>query len=214
MAIVTTYSTLKTEIADILNRVDLADAIENFIQRAEASLKRDDRAKLLVDLTPLAVSSEEVSMPDDFGELYSVAHDGPNYFGPLEQTDLGGLTKYKALLSGNATGVPAAVAVREDGTGAVSLVFAPEPNATFNLQAQYWAELTALNSGNPTNRWLERHPDIYIYAALVESAPYLKDDQRIQVRESQLEKRLERMGRQTQRRAFSGEMVDEPRLVF
>lgn len=205
---------MKTEIADILNRTDLSSAIENFIQRAEASLQRDERAKLLVDLTPLSVGTEVISMPDDFGELYSVAHDGPNFFGPLVQTDLGGLTKYKALLTGNTTGIPAAVAVREDGAGAVSLVFSPEPNDTFALQAQYWAELTPINVGNPTNRWLDNHPDIYIYAALVESAPYLKDDQRIQVWESQLEKRLERMGRQTQRRAFSGEMTDEPRMVF
>ncbi len=159
------------------------------------------------------VAAEEVAVPQDIDSLYSVAHDGPNVFGPLSLTDLGGLTKYKALHS-ITTGVPIAVAIREDAAGTVSLMFAPEPDQSYDLQCQYWAKLNPLNDTDNVNRWLLEHPDIYVYAALVESAPYLKDDQRVQLWEAQLEKRLERLGQQTQRRAFSGEMVDEPRLVF
>ncbi len=214
MAIVTTYATLKTEIADILNRTDLSSAVEGFIQRAEAAIRRDGRAKLLVDLTPFAVSAEENSLPGDFDSLYSVAHDGPNYFGPLSQTDLGGLTEYKGLLTGNATGIPAAVAIREDASGSTSLMVAPEPNGSFALQLQYWSKLSTLSDTNPSNRWLLEHPDIYIYAALVESAPYLKADERIQTWQGLLTDRLNLLDEQTQRRMFSGEMVDEPRLVF
>lgn len=160
------------------------------------------------------MSTEETPLPGDIDSLYSVAHDGPNVFGPLVLTDLGGLTKYKALLSGDSTGVPAACAIREDAEGAVSLMVAPEANATFQLQLQYWAKMPTLSTSTTTSRWLVKHPDIYVYAALVESAPYLKDDQRLQVWESMLEKRLNLMDEDTQRRAFSGEMVDAPRLVF
>lgn len=169
---------------------------------------------VLVDLTPLVVTTEATDLPADIDSLYSVAHDGPNHFGPLDLTDLGGLTQYKALHSGEATGVPVACAIRRDGAGNVSLVVAPEPNATFNLQAQYWAKPAETSTSSPTSVFLTENPDIEIYAALVESAPFLKDDQRIQMWEQQLEKRLERLGRAQQRLAFSGEMVDPPRRVF
>jgi len=166
-----------------------------------------------MDLTPFSVSSEETPLPGDYDSLYSVAHDGPNFFGPLSQTDLGGLTRYKALHS-ITTGVPVACAIREDAAGSVALMVAPEPNATYLLQLQYWAKLSTLSDTNATNRWLIEHPDIYVYAALVESAPYLKDEQRMPMWKGELEARLNAMDAQTQRRAFSGEMVDEPRLVF
>jgi hypothetical protein len=213
MAIVTNYSTLETEVARILNRTDLATDVPNFIQRAMASLRRDERARMLVDLSPLDVSTEATDLPSDIDSLYSVAHDGPTYFGPLALTDLGGLTKYKALLS-ITTGVPAACAIRRDGAGNVQLMVAPEPNATFSLQAQYWAKPAEISSTNPTSVFLTNEPDIVIYGALVESAPFLKDDDRIGMWEQQLEKRLERMGRAQKRLAFSGEMVDPPRRVF
>lgn len=204
------------EVARILNRADLTTDVPNFIQRGEASLNRDERCKQLVDLSPLSVSAEATDLPSDFAELYSVAHDGSTYFGALKMTDLGGLTRYKAL-HGITTGVPVACAIRRDADGNYQLMVAPEPNATFLLQAQYFAGLTngnALSPTNPTSTFLTANPDIYIYAALVESAPFLKDDQRIDMWEQQLEKRLERLGRANNRALFSGEMTDEPRLSF
>ena len=165
-----------------------------------------------MDLSPLTVSAEATDLPSDIDSLYSVAHDGSNVYGPLVLTDLGGLTKYKALLGD--TGTPAACAIRQDGAGNTTLIVAPEPNATFSLQAQYWAKLTPVSATVPTSRFLTENPDIYLYAALLESAPYLKDDQRIPVWKGELEERLEKMGLATQRLVFGGEMVDEPRLVF
>lgn len=184
-----------------------------FIQRGEASLNRDERCKQLVDLSPLSVSTEATDLPSDFAELYSVAHDGSDTFGPLTITDLGGLTKYKALLS-ITTGVPAACAIRRDADGNFQLMVSPEPNATFLLQAQYYAGIGTVSTTNPTSVFLTANPDIYVYAALVESAPFLKDDQRIDMWEQQLEKRLERLGRARERALFSGEMNDDPRLTF
>lgn len=176
-------------------------------------MRRSGRAKLLVDLTPFVVTTEATALPDDVDSLYSVAHDGPNYFGPLDLTDLGGLTIYKARLS-ITTGVPAACAIRESVAGAVSLMVAPEPNASFSFQFQYWAKLIPLSANNTTNRWLNEHPDIYVYASLVESAPYLKDDNRMPMWKTELNERLDELDTSTQRRAFSGEMTDAPRRVF
>jgi hypothetical protein len=41
-----------------------------------------------------------------------------------------------------------------------------------------------------TNWLLTQHPDLYLYAALVESAPYLKDDERIALWRAELDRRI------------------------
>lgn len=43
----------------------------------------------------------------------------------------------------------------------------------------YWAKIPALSDDAPTNWLLEQEPAIYLYAALIESGPVLKDDARI-----------------------------------
>lgn len=215
MAKITNYTTLLTEIADVLNRSDLTATIPGFVQRAENRLARDERARLLVDLTPLSVDSEEEDAPADMVSPGSIAHDGATYFGELDLMPLAGLTEVKRI-HGN-SGVPLAYAIRMDGAGNTKFVFAPEPDTTYTLQASYYAGVTngsALSATNLTNRFLLAHPDLYLYASLVESAPYLREDERIAVWEQQLEQRLEHLRVQTQNRQFGGSLSDFPRRTF
>lgn len=46
-------------------------------------------------------------------------------------------------------------------------------------QLTYWAAIPALSASNTTNWLLTRHPDLYLYAALSHSAPFMKDDERL-----------------------------------
>ena len=41
--------------------------------------------------------------------------------------------------------------------------------------------MAALTDLAPTNWLLTKHPDVYLYGALLESAPYTKEDERINV---------------------------------
>jgi hypothetical protein len=178
-------------------------------------LSRDDRARFPVDLSPLSVASEEEAAPADLVAPDSISHDGPSYFGELDFVSLPDLTQVKAR-HGN-TGVPQAYAMRSDGSGNLFFVFAPEPNATFELQASYFAGVTdgnALSTSNLTNRMLLLHPDIYLYAALAESAPYLREDERGQVWEGMLLQRLEDLRTLTQNQMFGGTPTNGPRRRF
>ena len=177
MAQITNYTTLKTEIGVELNRTDLTTAIPGFIQRAEARLNREKRARLLVDLSPLSVAQEEVAAPADMVAPDEIAHDGPSYFGELDLKGIGDMTRVKAIHGD--TGVPIAYAVKSDGAGNLFFLFAPEPNATFALRASYYAGVTngnSLSDTNLTNRMLLAHPDIYLYASLAETAGFLRED--------------------------------------
>ena len=56
----------------------------------------------------------------------------------------------------------------------------PTPDAEYQMQLQYYAKTPALSNTNTANWLLTTAPDIYLYGALVQSAPYLNDDARIQ----------------------------------
>ena len=58
---------------------------------------------------------------------------------------------------------------------------APTPSANLPFECVYYARVKPLDSTNQTNVLTEYAPDMLLYAALLESAPYLKNDDRIQV---------------------------------
>lgn len=212
MALTTTYDTLQTWCIQVLNRDDDTDLtggdIENLIQDAEASLRRDDRARLLTDLSPFTTTAdtEEDALPSDFDSIFSLAHEGPTYFGEIEIVALDQVQEFKIGTTG---GVPRAAAIIPGADGA-KLRWGPTPNDAFALRLAYWSKITSLSDSNTSNRFLSAHPDIYRYAVLVESAPYLKEDERIAVWQSQLDQRLERLALATQRELFSGTLTRRP----
>lgn len=55
----------------------------------------------------------------------------------------------------------------------------PRPDQAYTLEMVYRANLQALSADNATNWLLVLAPDAYLYGALLESAPYIKEDERI-----------------------------------
>jgi len=61
------------------------------------------------------------------------------------------------------------------------LELAPAPDTSYTMEHLYFSRIPALHEGSPTNWMLDYHPDAYLYGALLHSAPYLVEDQRIAV---------------------------------
>ena len=57
----------------------------------------------------------------------------------------------------------------------------PTPDAAYTLEMVYRKVIPALSANNPGNWLLANHPDAYLYGALMEAEPYMKNDARIQV---------------------------------
>ena len=57
---------------------------------------------------------------------------------------------------------------------------------------------------------LAEYPDIYLYGALVESAPYLKDDARLTVWEGRLQSAITEVRILKDRERFGGKLVARP----
>ena len=59
------------------------------------------------------------------------------------------------------------------------LEFAPTPDAAYTIEMVYRRNIPPL-AENADNWLLTLAPDLYLYGALLESAPYIKEDGRIQ----------------------------------
>ena len=208
---ITDYASLQTELGLLLMRSDLTAELPGFIQRAEVSLRRDERAKLLVMLDNLDVSAAETDLPSDYYSLESIDHVGGTFFGPVEIVPLEQLGE--AFQRFGTTGAPAFAAVITDVAGN-RLRWAPAPDGIYTLSAAYWSKPTPLSDTNTTNRFLLDHPDIYLYAAAVESAPWLREDSRLAVWRAERELRLNELEASTTNALYSGTLSKRPGRVF
>ena len=68
----------------------------------------------------------------------------------------------------------------------------------------YFAKLTKLSNSVTTNWLLTSSPDIYLYGALLQAAPYLQDDARIQTWATLYERALNDLRTADDRGASSG----------
>jgi len=170
---ITTYSELKTSVADFLNRDDLTSVIPNFIALAEAQMEREVRHYKMEKRSTAEIDTRFSELPNDLLE--------PIRFHLEEQSTRMELISLSEMLdwredSKDAVGRPSYYAL----TGNALEVF-PTPDGTYNGELLYYSQIDKLSDSNTSNWILASHPDAYLYGALLQSAPYLKDDARMQV---------------------------------
>lgn len=171
---ISTFSTLKTAVADWLDRDDLAATagpIEQWIDMAEDEIYRRLRIRAMEDSTSVAIASGTIAVPDNFLEprAVTVTLSGENHKlepkpaewiydnYPLRQSD--SLPKYYAL---------------EGDT----LIFGPYPDSTYTVNVKYYKRLTALGVANETNWFTTNASDLLLNMSLLNSIGYLGEDER------------------------------------
>ena len=190
------YDGLKAAIADWLERYDLDDAIPDFIQLAEARIKRRVR-----DITPLTAVETTNWMLTNHPDVYlfgSLVEAIP-YVGNDERIPLW-QAKYDAAFAevrrpdadtslADYAGLKAAIAdwLNRPDIDEIIPEFIQLAEARIKRRVR---DITALSDGNTTNWVLTNHPDVYLFGALAESAPYLGDDQRVLVWQGKYEAAL------------------------
>lgn len=170
---ITTYSELKAAVADFLNRDDLTSVIPNFIALAEATLNRRLRSPEMVTRASVTVDAEYENRPADWMETirYQITTN------PI--TVLEFVTPEEAIIQKtkfSAAGVPLFFS-----TVGTQFQHVPAPDGSYTGELMYYARIAGLSDTNTSNWLLTANPDIYLYATLIQSAPYLKEDERIGV---------------------------------
>lgn len=162
-----TYSALLSSIAAWLMRDDLTAVIPDFVTLAEADMSH--RLRLRAMLTTAEVAATGGALPDDCVQVRSV-----------ELADYG-------FLSFAADAETAQFDVGYQGGAARwwsvdgnTLVVSPAQVGDGTVTLRYYARVPALSDDNPTNAILTASPALYLYGSLLQAAPYLLDDARLQ----------------------------------
>ena len=171
---ITSYSELKTAIADFLNRDDLTSAVPTFITLAESSIQRRIRHWRQEKRSTITLDAQYEALPADFLEAirFYVTSNGTNPLEPISQADM----LDRKQLARDTSGRPRFYAMT---AGQFELY--PVPDGSYDAEIYYYSRIPALSDVAPTNWLLEYFPDVLLYGALVHSAPYLKEDARIQI---------------------------------
>jgi hypothetical protein len=171
-----TYSELQTAVANWLARDDLTDRIPEFIALAEAKFNRelrsnrmDTRSTALVNLA--SDEPEFIALPSDFQTMRRIRLNGVDGKPRLEFLSGTQADEYRYGVL-NATGQPRYFTIMGD-----ELELIPTPDEAYTLEMVYRANMDLAT--DLTNWLLTLAPDAYLYGALLESAPYIKEDERI-----------------------------------
>lgn len=165
-----TYSDLQTTIADFLNREDLTTAIPLFIRLAEAQMQRDIEHWRMEKRATTGLLDRYTALPSDFVKPHSLYVTGANKaLVPITQSEM----QDKRYRSGDAAGDARFYCIT---AGEIEIY--PTPTSG-TIEMYYIGKIPALSDTNTSNWLLDEAPDVYLYGALAQTAPYLKDDQRL-----------------------------------
>lgn len=169
---ITNYGELKTAVASWLNRADLTAYIPDFIRLAEQRISYGSedpwptvplRIPAMQTQETGSITNSSIAFPTRFlepirlaassgGFSWSLGYVSPERFSELESS-ASTPTKYTYLNN----------AIKTAGTGAASYTL------------DYYQAFASLSADLDTNWVLTNAPGIYLYAALIESAPFLGD---------------------------------------
>jgi len=193
----TTYDELKASIADFLNRDDLTSVIPDFITLAESNLNMTVRHWRQEKRSTAEIDTQYSAIPADFLEVISF-HISSGDYRSLELISQAEMQdrRYK---SGDTSGKPAFYAIT---AGEIEVY--PTPDGTYDAELYYYSRITALSASNTSNWLLEYFPEAYLYGSLLHSAPYLKDDERVQVWASLYANAINAINAESEKSKFGG----------
>lgn len=182
MTLITDYTSLQTAAVEYLARDQdstLIARVPSFIQFAEAKFNRElfvrqmeTRATAVVDTG--STEPEFISLPSDFQSMRRMRLSSVSGKPCLTFRSGAQMDEYR-FGTANVAARPAYFTIFGS-----EIELAPTPDDAYTIEMVYRRTVPALAS-NSTNNWLlTLAPDIYLYGCLLEAAPYMNNDSRIQ----------------------------------
>ena len=195
----TNYTGLKASIADFLNRDDLTAVIPDFIALAESQINRDIRHWKMEARTSGQQSAldEYMQIPADWVETIRLhlTGSGTSTVNLISRDAMAD----KRQANNDETGIPTHY-THADG----QFQLFPTPSNDTDFELLYIQKLYALSSSNADNWLLLEAPDVYLYGALLHSAPYLSEDARIGVWAQMYSAAVQQLNQRSEDATFSG----------
>jgi hypothetical protein len=194
-----TYTELKTTIANWLNRTDLTSEIsDDFIVLTEADLNAKLRIRQMHDQATITINEETESVPTGFLQVrdFYILSNGQKF--PMTFISPAQMDSVKAS---STTGVPSSYTILGS-----AFRFAPRPDNTYTGILNFYKKFTALSSQNTSNYILADHPAVYLYGSLFHAANFLGgfDPNQVQQWSQMYQTALERIELNDREDSFSG----------
>lgn len=171
-----TYADLKAAIADWLNRTgqpELEARAGDFIALFESLYdKQDIRHPRSVVRATATAASEYTALPLDFREMQRLRTTGSSNWSTHRYVTPEELEDDKA---GDNWGRPHIFTV----VGQEIQIRPYETDSELTFEMVYWSTLKRLTDAEPTNWLLQYNPDLYLFGALTEATPFIRDDERV-----------------------------------
>ena len=173
---ITNYTNLQTAIADFLNRDDLTAVIPTFIQMAEAQMNREIRHwKMEARATgEQSAGDQYMPLPSDWLETIRLSMSGSGT-SALTLMSRAAIADIRAKNEDISTVLPYYYCHADS-----QFELYPTPVEDTDFELLYYQKIPDLAT-NSTNWLLTEAPDVYLYGALLHSAPYLAEDARVGV---------------------------------
>lgn len=215
---ITNYQSLKDAVGRWLYRLDtdpdIDDRTAELIQLGEARIRRNQEwftqvYSLENSGSALVVTASPIVLPGLIKQMLNIWASSGAWKHTIEIVPI---SQWRDLAASNrdASGIPTkAVVIPEmDGwpTTGAKLYLWPQPSTdgSFAIDFKYIKDLAPLSASNPTNGLLTRHPDLYLYAALAESAPFYQHDERLPLWEQRYQQIVRELNIERERAEFGG----------
>jgi len=179
--VISTYTDLQTAMTEWLARdqdATLIARIPTFVQFFEAQANRslfvpqmEQRSTTTLDTTE--DEPEFIALPSDFQSMRRIRLSSATGKPRLEFLPGASMDEYRRMI-GDSAGQPVYFTIFGS-----EIELAPTPDSDYTVEMVYRRNIPALAS-NSTNWLLSLAPDLYLYGSLLHTAPYIKEDGRLQ----------------------------------
>ena len=194
---ISTYTELKTAVANWLDRDDLTDRIPEFIALAEARMNRVLRLRMMeAKYTASTVGAQRnYALPTGYlqmrnfqlntSPITTLSYVSPEIFDRLWGGSTGGTPQFYTILANE-------------------IQLGPIPASVQTMEMLFYKKITALSGTNLTEQMLTDNPDIYLYGALLEAEPFIMNDERVSLWALGFEKAVASLQEQDDKDRHSG----------
>ena len=169
---ISTYAEVQPAVANWLDRDDLTDRIPEFIALAEARMNRVLRIRLMeAKYTASTVGGQRnYALPASYIQMRNLQVNTT----PIRPCQYVTPEIYDRLYGSTLTGTPEIYTIVAD-----EVQLGPIPAGVQTIEMLFYKKISALSVANTTEAMLTANPDIYLYGALLEAEPFIKNDERV-----------------------------------
>lgn len=192
-----TYNDLLTNVAGWLHRSDLTASIPDFVTLTESKINKALRVREMETTTASTIASGVIAVPTNYVALKDAYISSSSPIGGLQRkTAEFIIDRYPNRVADK---MPQAIA--RQGS---NFIFGPYPDSNYVVTLVYYNRLTPLATA--VNSVYTNYPGLWLFGALAESAPFIKDDKRVTLWQIKFKELLEAIQDESDDEYLSGDV--------